>query len=246
VVRAFGRQAHEMGKFDEQNEENRKRQLKVKLHLREPLGDTGPVCGIEIALIMIVGIILTVNGSLSIGQFTAFSSYVFLFFWPIRGFGRVLNHFSRTMVAVGRIEEIFREKEEENLDTGLTPDLSGDIRFTDVDFAYDTVPVIKKMNMTIKAVPRSRFSEGQVLENPHFRCSFKGCTTRREVKSTIGGRHRDIKKPICAPHQHRPAGTVSVFENDTREYRYQAEISVAVRCSGGREGRVHRRGHNEL
>ena len=53
------------------------------------------------------------------------------------------------MVAVGRIEEIFDAKEEEGLDTGLTPDMSGDIVFKDIDFAYDTVPVLQKMNLTI-------------------------------------------------------------------------------------------------
>ena len=94
---------------------------------------------------MIAGIVLCVNGKLSIGEFTAFTSYVYLFFWPIRGFGRVINDFSRTLVAVERIEEVYKAEEEEGLDEGLTPDLSGDICFKDVNFAYDTTPVIKTL-----------------------------------------------------------------------------------------------------
>jgi ATP-binding cassette subfamily B protein len=73
-------------------------------------------------------------------RFTAFTSYVYLFFWPIRGFGRALNHFSRTMVAAGRIEEVFKAEEEEGLDSGLTPDLGGDIRFENVSFATTRRP----------------------------------------------------------------------------------------------------------
>jgi ATP-binding cassette subfamily B protein len=149
VVRAFGRQAHELGKFDKENEENRRRTLKVIRAFANLWTTLDGLCGLEIAAIMIFGIVLSVNGQLSIGEFTAFTSYVFLFFWPIRGFGRTLNHFSKTLVAVGRIEEVMNAKEEEDLDQGLVPDTSGDICFKDVCFSYDTVPVLQDLSMTI-------------------------------------------------------------------------------------------------
>ncbi|SHH48329.1 ATP-binding cassette, subfamily B [Sporobacter termitidis DSM 10068] len=149
VVRAFGRQAFEMEKFDGKNEENRHRTMTVTRSFATLWATLDAICAVEIGAIMIVGILLCVNGRLTIGEFTAFTSYVFLFFWPIRGFGRALNHFSRTLVAAGRIEEVFSAKEEEDLDRGLTPDLSGDIRFENVCFAYDTVPVLKDLSMTI-------------------------------------------------------------------------------------------------
>jgi ATP-binding cassette subfamily B protein len=149
VVRAFGRQAHEMAKFDKENEENRRRTLKVIRAFANLWTTLDGLCGLEIAVIMIFGIVLCVQGSLSVGEFTAFTSYVFLFFWPIRGFGRTLNHFSKTLVAAGRIEEVLNAKEEEDLDQGLTPDTSGDICFQDVCFSYDSVPVLRNLSMTI-------------------------------------------------------------------------------------------------
>jgi ATP-binding cassette subfamily B protein len=195
VVRAFGRQAHEMGKFDEQNEENRKRLLKVNYTFASLWATLDLLCGIEIAVIMIVGILLTVSGALSIGQYTAFSSYVFLFFWPIRGFGRVLNHFSRTMVAVGRIEEIFNAREEEDLDRGLTPDMSGDICFKDVDFAYDTVPVIRKMNMTIPGGATVAFLGGTGSGKSSLSLLLQRLYDPQGGSISIGGTDvRDIKK----------------------------------------------------
>ena len=78
-----------------------------------------------------------------------FVSYVYTFFWPIRGFGRVLSQFSRTMVAVGRLEEIFRAEEETGFDEGETPDLSGDIDFQDVSFAYGAEPVLSHLDLHI-------------------------------------------------------------------------------------------------
>ncbi|NLA87247.1 MAG: ATP-binding cassette domain-containing protein, partial [Clostridiales bacterium] len=44
---------------------------------------------------------------------------------------------------------VMKAEEEDDLDVGLTPDLSGDIVFRDVCFAYDTVPVLKDLTMTI-------------------------------------------------------------------------------------------------
>lgn len=150
VVRAFGREKYEMDKFDEHNEENRKRLIKLNGTFAGLWSTLDLLCGLESAFIMIFGIVYVVGGELTVGQFTAFSSYVFLFFWPIRGFGRVLNQFTRTIVAVSRIEEIFAAKEEEGMNSGETPDLSGDIEFKNVNFTYDSVPVLNNLNMTIK------------------------------------------------------------------------------------------------
>ena len=149
VVRAFGREQFEMQKFDEQNEEHRYRLIKLNDMFANLWTTLDILCGIEIGLVLILSIVMTVRGSMTVGQFTAFNSYVFMFFWPIRNFGRVLNHTSRTMVAAGRIEEIFAVPEEEGLDSGETPDMSGDIVFHDVSFAYDNTPVLKHLNMTI-------------------------------------------------------------------------------------------------
>ncbi len=160
VVRAFGRQAHEMGKFDEKNEENKRRMIEVTRSFAGLWTILDAICGVEAAAIIIAGIILNVRGQLLIGEFTAFSSYVFMFFWPIRGFGRVINEFSRSLVSAGRIEEIFDEKEEDYLEFGLTPEMSGDIRFENVCFAYDTVPVIRDLSMTIKGGSTAAFLGG--------------------------------------------------------------------------------------
>lgn len=191
VVRAFGRQAFEMNKFDEQNEEHRNKLMVLIRSFANLWATLDGLCGIEIAAIMIVGIVLSANGQLSIGEFTAFTSYVFLFFWPIRGFGRVLNHFSRTLVAVERIEEVFNAKEEEGLDEGQTPDLSGDICFKDVNFAYDTVPVIKNLNMTIKGGTTVAFLGGTGSGKSSISLLLQRLYDPQSGGITIGG--NDIK-----------------------------------------------------
>lgn len=149
VVRAFGRSDFEMEKFDEANEENRRMLSRVNNSFSSLWAALDLLCGIEFAAILVAGILLALGGSLTIGQFTVFLSYVYTFFWPIRGFGRVLSQLSRTLVAVGRLEEIFRAEEETGLEDGETPALRGDVDFRDVSFAYGDAPVLEHLDMHI-------------------------------------------------------------------------------------------------
>ncbi|MBR3554278.1 MAG: ABC transporter ATP-binding protein [Oscillospiraceae bacterium] len=149
VVRAFGRSRFELDKFNKANDENRAMLLKVNNSFAALWATLDLLCGVEFAAVLVLGILLALKGSLTIGQFTVFLSYVYTFFWPIRGFGRVLSQLSRTMVAVGRLEEIFRAEEEEGLEEGETPSLRGDVDFRDVSFSYGSTPVLDHLSMHI-------------------------------------------------------------------------------------------------
>jgi ATP-binding cassette subfamily B protein len=149
VVRAFGRSRFELDKFRKANDENRQMLLKVNNSFASLWATLDLLCGVEFAAVLVAGILLSLKGNLTIGQFTVFLSYVYTFFWPIRGFGRVLSQLSRTMVAVGRLEEVLRAEEEEDLEEGETPVLRGDVDFRDVSFAYGTTPVLDHLDMHI-------------------------------------------------------------------------------------------------
>ncbi len=149
VVRAFGRSAFELRKFNDANEENRRQLIRANNAFASLWATLDLVCGLEFAAVLVVGILLAVRGTLTVGQFTVFLSYVYTFFWPIRGFGRVLSQLSRTLVAVGRLEEIFQAEEEEDLEEGETPSLRGDVVFRDVSFSYGEQPVLKHLNLRI-------------------------------------------------------------------------------------------------
>lgn len=195
VVRAFGRQAHEMEKFDERNTENKRRMIKVSRSFASLWTILDAICGVETAAILIVGIILNVNGKLLIGEFTAFTSYVFMFFWPIRGFGRVINEFSRALVSAGRIGELFAEEEEDYQESGLKPDLGGDIRFENVCFAYDTVPVLRNLNMTIPGGSTAGFLGGTGSGKSSVSLLLQRLYDVQSGSITIGGVDiRDISK----------------------------------------------------
>jgi ATP-binding cassette subfamily B protein len=152
VVRAFGRQQFELDKFDRQNEDNRRRLRKLNNTFARLWSSLDVIMGVAGALLLIAGVLLVVKDSLTIGQFTAFSAIAAQVFWPLRGFGRVLNTLSHTLVAVGRIEEVLTADEEQDIDEGETPPLNGDIEFINAEFGYgDSGTVLNKLNMTIPA-----------------------------------------------------------------------------------------------
>jgi ATP-binding cassette subfamily B protein len=81
----------------------------------------------------------------------AFSSYIGMLIWPFREMGRILVDLSKSVVSIGRIDEILNEKEE-FLGSADGPEVQGDIEFKDVWFGYDAEkPVLKGVNLKIKA-----------------------------------------------------------------------------------------------
>ena len=149
VVRAFGRQRYELEKMSKENETLRGAYLTFNGMLAKLWLSLDILTGLQIALITITGVIFTVHGRITLGQYTAFLSYVTIFLMPVQNFGRVLGSVSRSLIAVGRVEEIMAEPEEDMVEQGLTPPLSGDIVFQHVNFSYGDAPVLSDLNMTI-------------------------------------------------------------------------------------------------
>ncbi len=149
VVRAFGRERFELDKMQVENEKLRSSLFALNGMLARLWCSLDILTGIQIAAVTIFGIIFTVNGRITLGQYTAFLSYVTIFLMPVQDFGRVLGSFSRALIAAGRVEEILEVPEEDPTTHGLTPPMSGDICFRDVSFSFGDAPVLQHLNLTI-------------------------------------------------------------------------------------------------
>ena len=126
VVRAFGRERFELDKMQVENEKLRSSLFALNGMLARLWCSLDILTGIQIAAVTIFGIIFTVNGRITLGQYTAFLSYVTIFLMPVQDFGRVLGSFSRALIAAGRVEEIL-----------------------DVSFSFGDAPVLQHLNLTI-------------------------------------------------------------------------------------------------
>ncbi len=152
VVRAFGREAYEVGKFDKKN--NHFAALWVRLgKLLGPYWGLGDFAtALQIMTVTLLGVREAVEGRLTLGQFTVFVSYNTMMAWPIRNLGRILSDMSKMNVSIDRLREILNAEEEEEDPKGLTPDLDGDIVFDHVSFGYKGMPeLLHDISFTVPA-----------------------------------------------------------------------------------------------
>ena len=150
VVKAFGKEKYEADKFDEDNQEYRD----LTFHMMHLLGrywsSSDILCMLQIVIVLYFGIKEAQNGSLSVGNFFVFISYVSMILWPARQLGRILSDIGKSSVAINRLVEIFNEKED--TESGIQPNLTGEITLKHVSFQYDdaTFPVLQDINMHIE------------------------------------------------------------------------------------------------
>lgn len=150
VVRAFGRQAYEIERFDKKN--NLFANLWVKLgsvmSVYWGLGDF--VSGLQVLVILGAGIFETVSGSITVGEYLLFVVYNSMLVWPVRSLGRILSEMSKTGVSINRVSEILHSEAEADRDDALTPPMNEDVVFDHVSFKYtEEAPMLKDVSFAI-------------------------------------------------------------------------------------------------
>ncbi len=137
VVRAFGREGFEVDKFNVKNQTFANHWAKLGYVLGAFWGFMDLVTGIQLMVIIVLGVVESVNGRLTLGEYLVFLSYNGMLAWPIRRFGRILSEMSKTGVSLSRVKEILDEKQEQSAPNAQCVDLDGDIEFKNVCFRYN-------------------------------------------------------------------------------------------------------------
>jgi ATP-binding cassette subfamily B multidrug efflux pump len=95
---------------------------------------------------------LKLDGSMSVGQFVSFSTYMMQLTWPIIALGWVINIFQRGTASLIRINEIMQEQPEiQDAPDAQVREINGDIEFRDLNFGYDGKPVLRDVNLRVPA-----------------------------------------------------------------------------------------------
>ena len=152
VVRAFGRESFERKRFDEKNERFAGLWIYLGkfLSLYWSIGDL--ITGIQILTVICMGVLFTVDGNLTVGEFIAFVSYNSSMAWPVRSLGRIISEMSKAGVSIERIAYIFDEKEEDDRPGVTKPAINKDIVFDKVNFKYEEgAAVLKDVSFTVPA-----------------------------------------------------------------------------------------------
>lgn len=151
VVRAFGRQAHEINRFNEQNEAYSDKILLLVKEFAKFWASQDLIILTQTGFMIFFGVYFTLTGTITLGTFVAFTLLTGYLLWPIRTMGRVLSEMSKSFVSIDRIEAVLSEPSEFFVD-GLSPQLSGDIIFEDVHFRYSGSDreILKKIDLCIR------------------------------------------------------------------------------------------------
>ena len=95
-----------------------------------------------------------INGSMSLGDFAAFSSYLVILIFPIIIIGFISNFVVQSSVSYARIHDVLNA--EETRDTGtITTPLVGNIELQDVSVFYGEKPVLQNVSMELKPGTRT-------------------------------------------------------------------------------------------
>ena len=138
IVKAYAREAHQADRFEDLNEEYKARNLA----LARVWGAFHPslilLTGIGGVVVLWFGGGQVIRGSISLGDFVAFSFYLTLLMWPMIALGWVTNLFQRGAASMARLNELFeltpsiRDPENPRPFAGVR----GAFEFDDVSFGY--------------------------------------------------------------------------------------------------------------
>lgn len=153
VVKSFVQEDKEIKKFTESNHKN----FKANMHLVKVQGFFEPIVNFISALSYLIviwyGGTLVIRGTISLGDFVAFISYLGLLVWPMMAIGFVINILQRGAASMERINNIMAEKPEiyDHEDVIDKTVIQGDIEFRNVSFKYpgSTEYALKDINFKV-------------------------------------------------------------------------------------------------
>ena len=145
IVRAYRQEAAEVQRFSALNDEYMRRNMSLaRLYgVMHPM--FGLLAGIAATVVLGVGGLLTLRGTISVGSFVAFGLYLGLLTWPLIALGWVINLFQRGNASMVRLAEILDARPslvEARAETAThLPSVRAgrSIEFKRVGFHYDTL-----------------------------------------------------------------------------------------------------------
>ena len=152
IVKIFGRQKEAIAIFDEENDRLREASFKAQFISGTIMPGTFFVSNLNYVAVCVLGGLRVANGTMSLGDVTAFIQYVQQFGQPITQVASVVNVLQSAVASAERVFEMLDEPEEE-ADPQLPvvlKEVAGHIVMRDVSFRYlpDT-PLIDDLNLEL-------------------------------------------------------------------------------------------------
>jgi len=100
-------------------------------------------------VILMLGGHFVISGSMSLGEFAAFNSYLALLIFPILMIGFMSSIIAQATASFTRINEVL-ESQKETANGNIKKTLSGDIELKNINLSFEEKPVLKNVSFSVK------------------------------------------------------------------------------------------------
>ena len=156
VVKAFVREDYETKKFDECNEDYFNRNITLAKNTQKYMPWLDGM-GFVLELITVgFGGWLVLNGSMTLGTFVTFNSFLWMLHMPVRMTGWLINDWQRFNAGCVNIRKLLTQESHINLlkEEDASVKVKGEITFEHVDFAFpddQDSPILKNIDLSVPA-----------------------------------------------------------------------------------------------
>ncbi|MFA4669415.1 ABC transporter ATP-binding protein [Pyrococcus kukulkanii] len=158
TIKALASESYALSKFDEDNE--KLYSLNVKATKITSIYGNSPflVLGLSMSAMFYYGGKGIIAGTLTVGELTAFLTYMLTLMWPLRALGFIIGDMQRTLAAASRLFEVI-DSAPESVDAPDAIDLEnprGEVEFRDVWFTYEATGRTVLKGVSFKVKPREK------------------------------------------------------------------------------------------
>jgi ATP-binding cassette subfamily B protein/subfamily B ATP-binding cassette protein MsbA len=138
LVKAYGRERYEQERFDTESALTLEQGIQAERMAAGAMRALELIKAAGLWSTVLFGGLLALDGAITPGDVLIFTAYLNDMYKPLRNLAKLSTRYSRAMVSVGRIQEIFETEPEGREDdaTGPAPRLKGEIVFDQVSFDY--------------------------------------------------------------------------------------------------------------
>jgi ATP-binding cassette, subfamily B, bacterial len=150
LIRILNSQQPECQKFLEKNIESRDLGLSIVRLFSALIPIIMFVSNLAVVTILALGGHFVVTGSLTLGNFAAFNSYLMMLIFPVMMIGFMSNIIASATASYGRIRQILDEPPPEEPGM-IASDIKGDLLIRNVSLNYGEKQVLKNISLSVKA-----------------------------------------------------------------------------------------------
>lgn len=151
VVKAFAKEDYEIDKFSVENEAFKKKSLDSAKVWEKYLPVLDSLAGVLTVVMILVGGIMVINGSLTFGELVTFNSLIWALNNPMRMAGWLINDVQRFIASAEKIEDLLNTQPEitNEANRANIRQMNGVVEFNHVSFSYGDEQVLNDISYKV-------------------------------------------------------------------------------------------------